>query len=76
MSKSHVRDSLFHLNACSRIIGDYTKRHNFLVDQLSVTIKFNCSVMNTLNENTTILLTTRKARMDNHVELESDQTKD
>jgi hypothetical protein len=46
------------LNGCNRMVGNYTARHNLIIDPLSEAIKLICNVMDAVHENETVFITT------------------
>jgi hypothetical protein len=55
------------------MVGDYTVRHNLIVNRLVEAIKFNLRIIGEVNENTQVKITAQKAEMTNLFTLRLDQ---
>jgi hypothetical protein len=59
------QDIVYHiLNGCEGMEGDYTIRHNLIVNRLVEAIKLNCRIIGEVNENTTIKITPTEGKDD------------
>jgi hypothetical protein len=59
------QDTVYHiLNGFERMAGDYTTRHNLIVNRLVEAIKLNCRILGEVNENTTVKITATEGKDD------------
>jgi hypothetical protein len=59
------QDTVYHiLNGCERMAGDYTTRHNLIVNRLVEAIKLNCRILGEVNENTTVKIASTEGKND------------
>jgi hypothetical protein len=59
------QDKVYHiLNGCDRMTGEYTVRHNLIVNRLVEAIKLNCNIIGKVNENTTVKIRATEGRDD------------
>jgi hypothetical protein len=59
------QDTVYHiLNECDGMAGDYTTRHNLIVNRLVEAIKLNYRIIGEVNENTTVKITSTEGKND------------